>query len=215
MGEKVTLSAEARAETNGKAAKLRESGFVPAVIYGQGFENLPIKIKAGELKKVYEKAGESTLVELRIGNDAPVNVLIYDIALDPIKGKIMHADFYRVNMKESIETEIPLEFIGEAQAVKDLGGTLVKMMDTVEVECLPGDLVGSIEVDISCLATFDDIIKISDIKFPQGVKPLAEPDASICLVQEPREEEAEQAPAEQAPQEQAEADKSAKEEKKG
>lgn len=92
-------------------------------------------------------------------------------------------------MDEKIKTEIPLEFVGESEAVKSLEGSLVQNKDSVEVECLPGDLVGEIQIDISVLKTFDDSIHISDITVPHGIEILADAEEMIASVEPPRSEE--------------------------
>jgi large subunit ribosomal protein L25 len=114
---------------------------------------------------------------------------VHDISIHPVKGQILHVDFYTVNMKEKLQTEIPLEFIGESAAVTEEDGTLITVKTEVNVECLPQDLVHSIQVDISSLATFDDSIRIEDIKVPAGIVILDEPEEVVASVTPPRSEE--------------------------
>jgi large subunit ribosomal protein L25 len=92
-------------------------------------------------------------------------------------------------MDEKIKTEIPLSFTGESEAVEQLEGSLVTNKDAIEVECLPTDLVSEIEVNISSLKTFEDTIKISDLKIPANIEILHDQDEIIALVEEPRSEE--------------------------
>jgi len=105
-----------------------------------------------------------------------------------MKNFLTHADFYQVNMKEKITTEIPLHFIGEAKAIKELGGTLIKDMDSLEVECLPSDLVDHIDVDISVLNTYDDAIRVSDLQLPKGITMVHHTNEMIAAVKEPKVE---------------------------
>lgn len=169
MTTKVELKAQARNESNGKAKKIRTTGFIPAVIYGFGKANQNIKVKKHDFEKVFAVAGEFNLVDLSIDEAAPSKVIIKDVQRDGITDGIIHIDFYQVDMAKKITTEIPLNFIGEAKAIKELGGTLVKNMDTVEVECLPGDLVSHIDVDISKLEVFDQFIRLHDLVLPKGI----------------------------------------------
>ena len=187
--ETIKLKAKLREEVGRKAKQLREAGFIPAVLYGHGTENLNLTFTKSEFEKVFKEAGSSTIVSLDIDGQEPVKTLIFDTQFDPVTDKIIHADLYKVNMKEEIRTEIPLAFIGESPAVRDLEGNMITNKDAVEVKCLPDKLVSEIEVDISKLKTFDDIIKISDLVIPEGIELLADPEEVIVQVTAPRSEE--------------------------
>jgi large subunit ribosomal protein L25 len=188
MGENVSLNAELRTEAGGQAKKIRKQGYLPAVIYGKDKESINIMIEMGAFEKAFVRAGESTLIELKIGEKQSVKTLIYDVQKDPVRGKVIHVDFYQVDMKQKITTEIPLNFIGESVAVEQHDGALVKNISEIEVECLPNDLVSSIDVDISSLVSFDDVIKVGNIKFPAGIEPTINTDEVVALVMEPTEE---------------------------
>jgi len=191
MTTKVQLNAQLRSESNGKAKKIRTAGFIPAVIYGFGKANKNIKVKKHDFEKVFAVAGEFNLVDLSIDEAAPKKVIIKDVQRDGITDSIIHIDFYQVDMTKKITTEIPLNFIGEAKAVKESGGTLVKNMDSVEIECLPGDLVSHIDVDISVLENFDQFIRLHDLVLPHGiVLAQATNEAVVGVVETKVEEEA-------------------------
>lgn len=199
MTTKVQLNVQVRSEHNGRAGKVRAAGFIPAVIYGFGKANQNIKVKQHDFEKIFAVAGEFNLVDLSIGEAAPVKVIIKDVQRDGLTGGIIHVDFYQVDMSKKITTEIPLYFIGEAKAVKELGGTLVKNMAAVEVECLPGDLVSQIDVDISVLTNFDQFIRLHDLVLPRGLKLTQETNEAVVGVVETKvEEEAKLAEAELA-----------------
>lgn len=186
--EKISLIAEKRTVFGKKLRKQRNDGLVPAVLYGHGQENLNLSIKYLDFSRVYEKAGENAIVELDVeGKKVPV--LICDTQLDPMSGKFSHVDFHQINMKEEVEANIPLEFVGESEAVKALGGVLIKNLDEVEVKCLPADLPSEFKIDISALKGFDDQIKIGDIKVSEAVEILDDPETVIALVERPRTEE--------------------------
>ncbi|MEK7103749.1 MAG: 50S ribosomal protein L25 [Patescibacteria group bacterium] len=187
--ETITLTAQQRTITGKKLAVLRAQKLVPAVLYGHKVENKLLSVPVVAFDKTYEKAGESALVDLAIDGGAPVKVLIHDVSRNPVKGFVEHVDFYQVNMKEKLETEIPLVFVGESKAVKELGGTLVKSIEELEVRCLPSDLVHEITVDISSLATFDDVIKVKDIVLPAGMEALDDGEEVLISVAEPASEE--------------------------
>lgn len=187
--EKIELKAKKREITGKKVKALREKGLIPAVLYGAKTKSNNITLDKGEFEKIYAKAGTSALVDLNIENEPVVKILIHEPQIDPVSDKPIHVDLYKVNMSEKITTEIPLEFIGESPAVKDLEGNLITNKDSVEVECLPGDLISEIKVDITKLKSFDDLIHISDLVVPQSVKILDDPGEIVTQVTPPRSEE--------------------------
>ncbi|MEI6040456.1 MAG: 50S ribosomal protein L25 [Candidatus Berkelbacteria bacterium] len=187
--ETVNLKATVRTETGRQAKQLRETGKIPAVLYGHGVENTNIAFDRGEFEKIFKTAGSSTIVTLKIEGKDAVKALILDPQYDPLTDKIIHVDLYKVNMKEEIHTEIPLTFVGESAAVKDFQGNLITNKDEIEVKCLPDKLVSEIEVDISVLATFDDVIKVSDLNIPEGIEVLTEAEEVVAMVTAPRSEE--------------------------
>ena len=178
------------------SAQLREKkerlnpDFMFGVLYGKGVENKNLKIKRVDFNRVFNEAGESNLIDLDLGTDT-VKVMVKDTQRDIVKNFYTHVDFYQVNMKEKITTEIPLHFVGESKAIKELGGTLIKDMDAIEVECLPTDLVDHIDVDISVLITFDDAIRVNDLKLPKGLAMVQHTNEMVAAVKEPRVEEEE------------------------
>lgn len=185
----ITLQAQPRELTGNKVRSLRRSGVVPAVIYGHNVPSKNLAVDAKTFEKVYRHAGESTLVDLKVGEAAPVKVLIQDVAKHHITLKPIHVDFYQVSMTEKLTADIPLKFIGEAPAVKELGGVLLKNVQEVKVQCLPQDLVHEIEVDIASLKTFKDAIAVKDLRVPSGIAILTKPEEVVALVQEMKAEE--------------------------
>src|SRR3990167_2875239 len=115
--ERIELQAQKRELIGRSQNSLRKDGFLPSVIYGHNFKPLPIQIKYSDFEKVFKKAGESTLINLKI-NDKEEPAVIKDIQKDPVSDKIIHADFYKVNLKEKIKAKIPLVLIGESEAVR-------------------------------------------------------------------------------------------------
>ena len=172
------------AEKREKKEKL-DKDFMPGVIYGNGITSQSLKVRKVEFDKIFATAGESNLIDLTLDGKS-IKVLVKDIQRDPLSHTLTHVDFYQVNMKENVITEIPLNFIGESKAVKELGGTLNKDLDAVEVECLPSDLVDHIDVDLSLLTSFDDAIRISDLKLPKGLVATANPEEMVASVREPK-----------------------------
>jgi len=183
------LTAQKRELTGKKVKTLRATGSIPAVVYGRGEKPQVISVDKIEFEKVYNEAGISSLVDLTIDGKSMFKVLTHEPQLDPVKEFPIHVDFYRVKMDEKITTEIPLEFIGESEAVMQLDGSLVTNRDNVEVQCLPSDLVSHITVDISVLKTFEVSITVADLPVPAGIEILTDKDEVIALVEPPRSEE--------------------------
>lgn len=185
----ITLRANLRQELGKKVKRLRNQGLIPAVLYGPNVKNLNLSVNYADFLKVYRQAGETTLVNLVIDDQKPISVLIHDVAFNPLTDKIDHVDFYQVSMTKKIKTKIPLRFVGEAPAVKELGGVLVHGFNEVEVECLPGQLVPYLEVDISPLKTFEDALHLHDLKLPEGLELVLKTDEILAKVIPPRSEE--------------------------
>ena len=188
------LNAKIR-ETLGKKVKaLRKKGIIPAVIYGAKTKSVSLEVDYNEFEKIYEIGGESTIIKLKVQNPKSKvgdskNVLIHDVSKDPVSDKFIHVDIYVVRMDKAITAEVHLVFEGESPAVETEEGTLIKNITEVEVEALPANLPSGIKVNISVLKTFDDLIKIKDLKVAEGVKILAEPEEVIASVVPPRSEE--------------------------
>lgn len=186
----VKLSAKSR-DIKAKISAVRNIGMIPAVIYGPGIKNSNVAVGSKDFKKVFDQAGESTLVDLEVEGQKMVKVLINDVSVDPVSDKVMHIDFYQVKMDKEIESRIPLSFIGEAPAVKEQGGILVKNMHELHIKALPQDLIHDIEVDISNLININDKMFVSDIKLPKGVKVINKLEDIVVMISAPREEEEE------------------------
>ncbi len=183
------LNAQTRILVGRKTRQLRATGEVPAIVYGSGIEPSPITINRNAFLKTYGKAGESSIVELVIGENKPLHVLIQDTQIDPLLNEVTHVDFRSIDMNKEIEASVQLEVTGESPAVKALGGTLVLSRDYVTVRCLPIKLVRSLAVDISKLTTFEDSIRVKDLVIPEGMTILDQPTLSIAAVEAPRSEE--------------------------
>jgi len=185
---KIELKAEARTILGSGVKALRKSGYIPAVLYGKGQESISLQIPVKDFNKVLKEAGESTLVYVEVGGHS-YPTIIHDVALDPAKDTIVHADFYKVSLTEKVKTKVPVEFVGESPAVKDLAGILVKNVNELEVEALPQNLPHEISVDISLLKAFNDQILVKDIKLGSDVKLLADEDLILVTVKEPKSQE--------------------------
>ena len=162
----IRLEGQLRGDIGKKVKVLRAQGLTPAVLYGHKIKNINLVIPSKVFEKVYAQAGESTLLDLVLDGGTPKKVLIQDIQKDALSGAVIHIDFHEVSMTEKITTEIPLKFVGESKAVKEMAGVLVKNMDDLKVECLPSDLVHEIEVDITPLVDFETSIHVKELNIP-------------------------------------------------
>jgi len=184
------LTAQKREILGSKTKNLRREGLIPAELYGHGIENLHLSIPKDAFSEVYKEAGEHAVVNVLVdGGSRPV--LIHDVQVDPITDGILSVDLYQVNMDEKVTTHVPVEFVGESPAVRDLDGVLIKVMDEIEVEALPADIPQSIEIDLSKLTELDESLYIKDIKASISYTILTDPDTVVVSVSEQREEEEE------------------------
>jgi large subunit ribosomal protein L25 len=169
---------------------IRRKGSIPGVLYGHGIENVHVAVDGTVLHTILPDISSSTLIALHVESEEhPRSVLVSDVQRHPLTGEPIHVDFHQVTMTEKIRTEVPIEFEGVSPAVKDLGGTLVKTLDEVEVEALPQDLPEHISVDISLLKTFNEHIRIKDLSVDSSVHIFAEEEDMIAYVEAPRTEE--------------------------
>lgn len=182
----LNLAVDIREKKDGKLAEARKAGRIPAVMYGHGIKPQTFWVNTLPFSRVYAEGGESSIINLAPKDGKAVNVLIQDVQRDPVTDRFLHVDFFQVRMDEELEARIPLEFTGDSAAIKELAGILVKPIEELQVSCLPKDLPHSISVDISLLKTFEDQIKVKDLVIPAGVKVLAEPEATVALVEPPR-----------------------------
>ena len=159
-------------EKFGKAVKsLREQGLIPAELYGKGVQNLHLAIPTKEFKKVFKQAGESVMINVVLGNEKRP-ALISGVATHPVTDEILSVDLYQVRLDEKIKVKIPLEFIGEAPAIKDFKGVLVKAMQELEIEALPTDMPRAITVDLSALKNIGDNVHVKDLVINSAAKAL-------------------------------------------
>lgn len=187
--DKIVLPLATR-EEKGKAAKaIRKQGLIPAIMYGNKVEPVAVSVDAKAVEKAFAKVGGSQLVGLKLDEARSRNALIHEVQTHPRTGALTHVDFYLVRMDEKLKTEVPLHFVGESTAVYQDEGTLLKGMDVVEIEALPGNLPEAIEVDISVLDDFEKSIHVSDLNVPEGVEILAEATELVAKVEPPRSEE--------------------------
>lgn len=166
---------------------IRAKGGVPAVFYGRKEASQPITIEKKAFDKVLATSSESTVFSLE-GPWGAHDVLIQEVKRHSVTDEVSHVDFYVLEKDRKVKVKVPLEFTGVAPAVKDLGGTLVKVLHDLEIEALPKDLPSQLSVDIGALATLDSQILAKDITLPSGVALVAKPEEVVASVAEYKEE---------------------------
>jgi len=178
-----SLNAKLRKEKGAAYRASHSLETIPAVLYGPEIESISIAVDRKEFEKVYKQVGE-TLIDLDV-EGKKYSVLIHDEQVHPLTQALLHVDFYQPNLKEEVETEVPIELVGEAPALKS-GGTLIANMKEITVKALPKDLPSKITIDVSTLVTFEDSITAKDIKLPAGVTiEIENPEEVIVQVVEP------------------------------
>ncbi len=181
-----TLQVTTRSERGKQLARLRAQGKVPAVMYGPKEEATPITLSRIEFDKVFREAGESTVITLS-GLGEEKDVLVQDIAHDPVTGAPLHVDFYAIEKGKKVTVHVPIEFTGEAPVVK-AGGVLTKVLHELEIEAMPKDLPHEIMVDVSTLVDFDSHITVAQVQAPAGVTILNDAEEMVVVVAEAKEE---------------------------
>lgn len=182
------LQAQLRTVLGKSTKNLKNQGLVPAEFYGRGFPNQTLTVAKGDFEKVLKTAGESTVITLLVDGKKHPSI-IHDIQHDFISGDIIHVDFYGVHMDEKISAHVPIEFTGEAPAVKSHGGVLIKAVDEVEVEALPADLPHSFVIDLGALAELNQSVYVKDLPVPKNVKILLDGETALVTVMPPLKEE--------------------------
>ena len=182
----IKLSAKIRKEMGKKTSALKDSGRIPAIVYGHKIKNVLLDIDYKEFQKVYNAAGVNSLIELSVDGEKEKRlVLVHEFQKDAVSDKVIHIDFFETSAKEEVEVKIPLIFEGTSLAIKDLGGTLVKNISELEVKSLPQNLPHEIKVSIDGLKTFEDRILVKDLILPKDVKVSVKPEEIVASVAQP------------------------------
>lgn len=186
--ENPKISAALRTVTGRAVKNIRKAGQTPATIYGHKFEPISIQFTTLELEKMFSHAGESSLVEIVVGDNI-YPVIFKNPQFHPISSDLIHIDCYKVNLKEKITTTVPVELIGESPAVKN-GGVLMQIINEVEIEAYPSDLLEKIEVDISGLLEVENMILVSELNIDrQKIDIKTDPEQVIVTIEAQRVEE--------------------------
>lgn len=168
--DKIILKAQERDVLGKKVKNLRRDGLIPGHVFGNKIDTEHVSVIRKDFLKVLNQAGETSLVDLRIGEEKIRPVLIRDVQFDPVSGNLLNIDFYQVNLKVKVTVPVPIVLVGEETELVHLGEAVVlQTLSEVQVESLPTDLIEKIEVDISILKNIDDDIKVSQLNYNREV----------------------------------------------
>jgi large subunit ribosomal protein L25 len=196
----IVVTAENRTETGKNVnRRLRSAGKIPGVLYGSGKDPVRVSVSPREITSILRSAsGENTLFDLDLGGSRR-KVILKEFQVEPIKGALLHADFYEVALDKVLQVNVHVEVTGTPVGVKVQGGILDFVTRELEVECLPVDIPEKISIDVSHLE-LGKHLRVAELTAPPKVKILTDPDVVIVHVVAPRAEEApvaaEAAPAE-------------------
>jgi large subunit ribosomal protein L25 len=201
------LAAQARTVIGKKVRFLRRQGWTPANIYGHGVDSTAIQLNTREMEHVLTHVPRSSLLSLEIAGGTPTTVLVQAVSRKPTTDELYHVDFYQVSMTEKLRTNVAIVLSGTAPAADTYDAVILQAIDSLHIECLPGDLPNQITVDLSRLMAIDDSIFVRDLDLPSGVTALVGEDDLVVKALAPKieEEVVEEAEAEEEVAEAAEA----------
>ena len=190
MIKDLTINASAREGVGkGPTRRLRAQGMIPAAVYGEGGESVAVAVSAKEIATILRSGpGHNTIFQLALphGEGEPANVIIKDYQVDPVKGRLLHADLLRLSMTTLTRVSVSVETIGEPPGVKSEGGILELQLREIEVECLPGDIPEHLKVDVSHLQ-IGDHVTVADLVYDRDkVRLLADEHQIVAGVLAPR-----------------------------
>jgi large subunit ribosomal protein L25 len=179
--EKVTLQAEPRQTGRHSNREIRTAAGVPGVVYGQHAEAQPISLNRKALGLALHKASGG-VIDMELAGQPTLHVLVREVQRHPTKHNVLHIDFLAVSMTEKVKVHVPVVAQGSAPVMTNSDMVLVRQLDNVEVECLPGDIPEHLAADLSTLVTVDDEVLVKELKVPAGVKVLTEGDHVVFAV---------------------------------
>ena len=190
MAKEVKLTAQKRAGSGSHAARrLRKEGVMPAVVCDEKGHAESIQVNIREFERMLHKHGrENLILDLTIDGGNARRVFLKEIQHDPVRGDVLHADFVEISMTRKMRVGIPTRLMGEPLGVSQQGGVLEHVLREIDVECLPTDLIDSIDVDVSALEIGDTLL-VRDLKVDPKLTVLTGPDVAVATVAAPRKEE--------------------------
>ena len=173
------------------ARRVRVKGKIPAVVYGAAEPAVAIEVDPKQIQRIlHSESGHNSIFDLEIdGSTAKTKAMIVDWQYEPLKGSLLHIDLKRIALDKPIRVEVPIQLIGTAVGVKTQGGILDQVLREIEIECLPGDIPGHIDVDVTELA-FGTVLRVADLPHSDKLKFLTDEDAPVAHITAVKEEAA-------------------------
>ncbi len=194
--DELKLVADRRELTGRKVGQLRRQGLVPVVVYGNVKQPVNLQVDIKMLERTLHAGGDTRVVEVTVSDGGKHNVLVKNVQREPVGHRLLHADFYAVNMSEKQRVTVPLVATGKPAGMVT-GVMVLKLHEAIHIEALPADIPGEIEVDISAMTT-ERPITIADLPNVKGVSYVDDPEEVLFNLQLTREEVAEEAAAAEA-----------------
>ena len=187
MEDSKLIAKKRELQGSANSRRLRKSGSLPGVIYGDGKEATAILLGMHDFEQLlHHHTSETVLVDIAIEGEGEISALVKDVQHHPVTGDLVHVDLQKMDAKKVIQVEIQIELAGEANGVK-AGGILDLVMHTISIECLPGDLSESIEIDVSEME-IGDALHLGDLELDSKFKVLGDKESIVVSVSEPHVE---------------------------
>ena len=197
MEDKKLIAKKRNLEGSSNARRMRHTGNLPGVVYGSDKSPVSIEVDLHEFEQIlHHHTSESLLIDISLEGEGDLSVLVKDVQHHPVSSELIHVDLMRVEANKPISVDIALELVGEAEGVK-AGGILDHVMHSIAVECLPGDLVESFEVDVSKLEIGQQL-QVTDLNLDSKYKLLVDEESIVAGVSGPQAEEEEEVEAVEA-----------------
>ena len=186
----LALKLSPRTITRKKVKGLRRNGVVPVHLYGRGTESQSLQVDVGVLRRVLNRAGGNVPITVEVEGQKGENIcFVREVQRHPVTEDLLHVDFLWVDVSRMMRAEIPILLRGDAPAVRNLGGTLLQPLASLEVESLPMNMPASFELDVSGLDDFEKAVRVGDIQVDANVTVLREASEMVARVARPRVEE--------------------------
>jgi large subunit ribosomal protein L25 len=181
--EQIELRVQKRDTLGKKVRFLRRSGITPVHLFGHGLESMTLQCETAALNKALAQAGKTKIINLQVDKSRKARtVMVRETQKNAINGELLHVDLYQVVATEKIKAEVPIILIGEAPALKSKDNLLEHELNSLSVECLPGDIPDKIEVDVSILIDDDSAIRVKDLVLGEGVTQLRNPERVVVKI---------------------------------
>jgi large subunit ribosomal protein L25 len=191
------LTVAPRSVLGKSVAKLRRDGKTPANIYGHKVESKAVQADTHDLVHLMKRGSRNQIINLTVdGEGKPRNVMIRDVARDPVTHNVLHVDFYEVSMTETMKAQVRVVLIGDSDAVATYQGILLQMIETIEVEALPADIPAQFDCDVSVLTQLEQSVHVRDLHIDESkITVMTDPDVVVARVASPRLAAEEETPA--------------------